>query len=298
MKSSLCKLLLIAPSLLLSSCGFGLRETYKGVPYNSAVFEENYFNEWSKKINPYDSKNSITETKNEYVLSEEDHVFRAFNSVEFGFCEYNKDSYIYTYDLSEPTKSDKKAYGPAVKLSNYDNSFKYGVSSKLFDGQMFCNKYFQNARVQVEPMERGQNKGFGLLFAKECTKASYFMMNFKCSVVTKDDYNLPHVYSKIKLHLSFYSKNNNGYTCQPLTYVIDAVPTNSGDDHDVEPYSGRTSMYVCFGFDLKNIDTSRLVGLSLQYEKIEDGYSTLHPDQETMHAIMLYEVSFPHSTWH
>ena len=290
MKSLHYKLLVLTASLILTSCGYGLKETYKGIPYNSTVFEENYFNEWADDINPYKVKNKIVETKAARELTADDYVFTSFGSGEFRFCEPNTDEYDYELDKKEPTDG-RKAYGPAVKLSAIDKSFKYGIASKLFDGQMFCNGDYQNARTQVEPMSNGESKGFGIQFAKECTRASYFMMNLKCSVVTKESQNLVQVKSDIKLHLGFYLKTANGFVYQPLTYTLENVPTNSGD-------MGRQYAYVCFGFSLANIDHDRLAGFSLQYEKIKDGYSENHPDEQTMHAVMLYEVSLPYSSWH
>ena len=76
------------------------------------------------------------------------------------------------------------------------------------------------------------------------------------------------------------------------------VPTNSGDDHAFPPFSMRNEMYVCFGFSLANFDADRLCGFSVQYEKVSDTYSEAHSDQTTYHAMMLYEVSFPKTTWH
>ena len=64
MKLSRFKILLIAPSILLTSCGYGLKETYKGVPYNSTNYEENYFIN-NVIILKYDRKNTknLSESK-------------------------------------------------------------------------------------------------------------------------------------------------------------------------------------------------------------------------------------------
>lgn len=300
MKLSQLKLLIIAPALVLTACGYGLKEVYSGVPYNSTVFTENYFNVWKDSINPNKEGNKITVKKDTYELDEEkDNVFTSLKDVSFKNCDDNFTSYAYTYDKDEPTDGTV-AYGPAISMSKLDNSFNYGVSSKLFDGQMFCNGDYQNSRTQVEPTNQGSDKGFGLLFSKECNDASYFMMNFKCSLVGQDDQDLEigMVYSDLTLHLGFYLRNDTGYTYVPLTYKVNDVPTNSGDDIFSEGHAGRWKMYTCFGFKLDNIDTSRLIGFSLQYEKTGDTYSALHPDVKTYHAMMLYEVSFPHTTWH
>ena len=292
MKLSKFKFLLIVPSVLITACGYGLKETYEGVPYNTTDFFKNYFNVWNNDINPNNASNKITEKYDEYALDEEkDKVFTSTNTLNFKSVENNWVNYVYEYDKEEPEQG--KAYGPAVKLSGYDSSFKYGIASKMFDGQMFCNGDYANARTQVEPINQGEDKGLGVLFSKESSDASYIMMNFKCSVVLKDNQNLPTCESEIELHIGLYFKNDNGYTYVPVKYTISNVPTNSGDSHSEQ----RFSMYRCFGFSLENFKTEHLIGFSVQYKKIADTYSTIHPDETTYHALMLYEVSFPHTTW-
>ena len=302
MKKSLFKVLLIAPALALSSCGYGLKEVYSGVPYNTSNFFNNYYNVWNDKINPNKQGNKITVTKDVYELDEvEDKVFRRLSDANFKDVDESWGSYAYTYDKTEPEEEGKKAYGPAVKLSKYDSSFKYGVTSKMFDGQMFCNGDYANARTQVKPVGQDAedpNGGFGVLFSKESNDATYFMMNFKCSVVLEDNQNLTSARSSLNLKIGLFTRNDTGYTYQPATYSIVDVPTNSGDDHVAPPFSMRNEMYVCFGFSLRHFDTERLCGFSVQYEKVSDTYSEAHSDQTTYHAMMLYEVSFPKTTWH
>lgn len=293
MKLSRFKLLLIAPSLILTSCGYGLKEVYNGIPYNSSVFVENYYKVWDKRINPYVQGNSITETKETYALTEEnDNVFISIQDNTFKECD---DQWAtYTYEDREPEEglNGLKMYGPTVAMINLDDSFRYGVVSKMFDGQMFCNGDFQRSRTQVEPTNGNEGNGFGALLSKELNNGSYFMMNFKCAVVKADDTTVDsHIMSDLNLKIGFYLKNSNGYTYVPLTYHIEDVPTNSGDSHS-------SASYRCFGFSLENIPHERLIGFSIQYEKISDDYSKTHPEEETLHAMMLYEVSFPYSTWH
>ena len=302
-KLSPFKLLLIAPSIIITSCGYGLKEVYNGVPYNSSNFFENYYEVWDNKINPYVTNNKITDKKDERELNESsDCVFTSLDDNNFDKNDLTSYNYAYGYDLQEPPEG-MKAYGPTVKMSSLDDSFRYGVVSKLFDGQMFCNGYYANARVQVKSMNEGESNGFGVLFSKESDNPSYFMMNFKCSVVTQTSQNLPSGHSDLKLHIGLLYKNDTGYTYIPVTYVVEDVPTNSGDSF-FSP-DQRVNMYTCFGFGLGieneehklNLPNSRLIGFTIQYEKIADTISEFVSDQ-TYHAMMLYEVSFPYTTWH
>ena len=313
--NSASKILLIFPSLVITSCGYGLKEVYNGVPYNSSNFVDNYYMVWDKNIDYRKSNNSITKTEETRVLDyDKDKVFIRMNDdsdyKHFQECEKNWSTYEYTYDKQAPEDTNKKAYGPAIKLANQDSSFKYGVSSKLFDGQMFCNGDFQNSRTQVGSTNLGNYGGFAVRFAKECTYAEYFMCNFKCSYVTSESQNLPFHRTDLTLKLGFYLKNNSGFTYIPVEYELEKVPTNSGDDHFLPPYSGRLSSYVCFGFKLSGngsdtlLDLTRLVGISFEYQlnKIwtaDNQEVDLNPSTYTpYHSIMLYEISLPHSIWH
>lgn len=331
------KILSLATVLSISACGYGLKEVYDGIPYNSSEFIKNYFTSWDKNIDYRKAGHKITKTANERVLTKENDL--AFEYLEsssheddyknFQACEPDWDMYAYCWDKYEPTELGKKAYGPSISLNNADNSFKEGIRSKLFDGQMFCNGDFQQARVQVGSTSSDYS-GFGLQLGKECFSSTYFMMNFKCSTVTDKDQNLQNkLHTNLKLKIGFYLKNDNGYTYVPVSYVVNYAPTNSGDDHyDYGPvesrYRGRINNYVCFGFKLhddddkqnKYLDLSRLAGFSVEYELLDvietiieydekgkeiNRYDTpyLPPEGQTMyHSIMLYEVSLPHSTWH
>ena len=301
MKLSRFSLLLIAPSLLLTACGYGLKEIYKGIPYNSTVYTENYFNEWNKAINYKKDGHQVTETKQTVTLSkDENKVFTKISDVNFRDCDNEWSSYAYEYDKDDkPSDESLVPYGPKVRMTSLDDSFKYGIASKLFDGQMFCNGDFQKSRTQVEPLNQGADKGFGILLSKETNDASYMMMNFKCSVVYEQDQYLSKCYSDLTIKIGLYMRNGNGYTLQPVSYVVEKVPTNSGD-------SDRTNNYVCFGFSLEKIDTKRLIGFSVEYEygdinlynKNTDTYYPYEFSEQIYHAMMLYEVSFPKTTWH
>ncbi len=309
-KHSISKIFLLFPSLVLTSCGYGLKEVYEGIPYNSTEFTENYYRVWDKSIDYRQEQNKITKTLETRILEQEkDKVFvkpfagEGFETdyENFKICEKNWSGYEYGLDKREPDNG-KKAYGPAVKLSAIDQSFNYGVASKLFDGQIFCNGDYQLSRTQVGSTNLGDFGGFGVRFAKECTYSEYFMCNFKCSYVTNESQNLGLCSSSFTLKLSFYLKNDNGFTRVPVEYDIVNAPTNSGDG---DRYNG----YMCFGFKLHQenddalLDLNRLAGISFEYELKQINYGgapvDLHPDNLTVyHSIMLYEISLPYSTWH
>ena len=94
-KVSISKIFLIFPSLVLTSCGYGLKEVYDGVPYNSTNFVENYYRVWDKTIDHRNDGNKITKTLDTRVLDyEKDSVFTRMNNDEdykhFQKCEMKR----------------------------------------------------------------------------------------------------------------------------------------------------------------------------------------------------------------
>lgn len=291
---------LLPALLLLSSCGFGLKEAVMGDEYNSRVWNENYYRVWDDKIDVHSENNKITEVVERDLDIDRDKVFFSYADPAFGICEPQYNEYVYT---SDDIYSDV-AYGINHNMSNIDSSFKYNVTSKLFDGRLFCGGRYEKARVQVAPSnnkaeEAGLKDGFGRLFKKELRTADYFAMNFKCSADYKSDksISIPAHRSSIALRISFYLKNETGYTQSVVKYRLEnehSVPANTGD-------GDRTNQYMFFGFKLSSsdedhyLDITRCVGFSFQYELIEDSYVSHY---DLGHSVLLYEVMFPHSTWY
>ena len=79
------KLLSLSFVLSLSACGYGLKEVYDGIPYNSTNFLANYFTDWDKSVD-YRKKESskINKELPERVLDQEkDLVFTRLENVDY-----------------------------------------------------------------------------------------------------------------------------------------------------------------------------------------------------------------------
>ena len=294
-KKSLSKLLLLVPVFSLSACGYSLREIYNGNAYNDVVFNNNFYREHDEKM----EKKAMVLPEAE-LNKDTDYVFRNFEESNFAeYCEPHSREYDYN-DNKGYFDENKKQYGEANKLSLVDSSFKRGYISKLFDGQMFCDGDYQLARVQID------ENGFSKAFSKELSQSDYFAMNFKASL----DYTVHNFVSasksEIDLKIGFYIKGTgNKYTLKQVKYHLDNVPTNTGDGHDF-------NSYVFFGFSLKNIDITRCAGISIGYELLDCKGVYYNSETKTnttltmseiksegiSHSLMIYEVMFPHSTWH
>lgn len=282
MKLKAYKLFLLLPVIALSGCGYGLREIYQGDVYVSVDYNKNFYREWDQILLKIEEESKDQPV---YVLDKEsDSVFTSFNDENFVRVQPDVDKYSYDSDLNEPSDQEKKSYGQTFALSKNDSTFKYGYISKLFNGQMFCHSKYELARVQID------EEGFGARFSKEIKEYDYLALNFKASLDYRRDgksTNIPGHMSSINLRINFYCRTDNqSYRRVPVSYQIDNIPTNAGEK------------YIFFGFDLKNIDVSRLAGVSIQYTLLDDTIKNEQPEMNWKHCLLLYELFLPNSTWH
>ena len=157
MTKKLNKIIFLAPALLLTSCGYGLKQIYDGNLYNSPIWENNYYRHFDEN-----TKNS--DYTEEYI-DDSDLPFTSIQDDNFKILEPG---------VTEGQINDESSngFGPKNALSNVDESFKYGYTSKLFDGRMHCYGRYETVRVQID------ESGMGTLFSKEMVKGEYFLMQF------------------------------------------------------------------------------------------------------------------------
>lgn len=259
------KFLAIIPLFALSSCGgFSLDYIVKGNQYLSPVFEENYYDHWDKELKNASVKDTIE-------LSEDDRIL-SFENI--GKIDDN-----YATGLEGYTVDD---YGPDHALSKYDSSFKYGVQSKLFDGEVRCLGRYQRVRVQI------RDSGFSVRFSKESDELTYFAVQFKAAVdYTKPEYQTigdkgHHNSTLTKLTVSIYIKD--GLQIKAVNYVTNNIQINN--NHTNAEY------YYFYAFKLENL--SRMVGFSMEYEYSDPEAEAANLD----YSLFLYEVFLPYTNWH
>ena len=296
---------LIIPSIVLSSCGYGLREYYKGDAYVSGDFQKDYYDVWDSKIDKRSGKSAIISTETHELNADQDYVFTEYDDPNFRLVDSSSFKDLTYEDDYFPNDEDKYldvGYGPTKKMSRLDKSFRYGILSKLFDGQMFCHGRFQYARVQIK------ESGFGKLFSKETDLNSYFAINFKASYdYTKYDVadyspwgatNIPNgLLTGVNLKISFYCKSNNGYIQKTFTYPVSNIMTNGIESPGI---------YTFFGFRTANYDLSRVAGFSVEFDFDRDDINA-NPMRDLKdkngnpyqldYSLMLYEVFMPNTTW-
>ena len=282
---------MFVPVLLLSGCGYGLKEIYPGSVYNSVDYYQNFYKEWDKNVDYHSSTSKVKNLDAEpsELNDVKDKVFTKFSDANFLLNQPDRDKYSYPSDLADLADGTQVSYGQHFALSKTEQSFKYGYVSKLFNGQMFCNGKYEIARVQID------EKGFGMEFSKELDKYSYFALNFKASLDYRRDgknTNIPSHSSIVNLIINFFLKGDDQkYTRVPVKYQINDIKTNAS-----ETATGSNSTF--FGFSLENIKIDRCVGISIEYKLINDDYITAHPNEGWTHCLLLYELFLPNSTWH
>lgn len=275
---------MLLTSLLTTSCGYGLKEVYDGVPYNSPVYAENYYRVWDERVK--EGSPLLTDKTSRELDIDNDKVFESYDDPVFK--RVDKDSETLEYDYMYEDKNDEsligKVYGPTKKLSRIDNSFKYGVASKLFDGQITCHSKYEIARAQID------ETGFALIFDKEAPELDYFAMNFKGSIDHKQEIiKVPSCVMEVKIKVSFFCKNDKGYEMKTFTHDLE-TDVNGG--------------YTFFGFKVDSDEIKRVQGISIAYEYLGDDLETKELSAEQIstirglqRALWVYELFLPNTIW-
>ena len=307
------KLVYIPFVFALSSCGFGLKEYYRGDAYVSGDFQKDYYEIWNEKIDVRSGKSLVKSTETYALDASQDYVFTEYDDPNFRLVDSSSAKSLTYEDDYYPNDENKylnKGFGPTKKCSRLDDSFRYGYLSKLFDGQMFCHSRYQYARVQIK------ESGFGALFNKETNLDTYFALNFKASYdYTKYEEvdflpyyegashvpaipNVPNgIKSAVNLKISFFCKEDKGYVKKTFTYPVSDIVTNGSEN---------PAIYTFFGFSCRRYSLSRVAGFSIEFDFDRDDINA-NPMKELKdkkgnpyaldYSLMLYEVFMPNTTW-
>jgi hypothetical protein len=270
----------------LTSCGYALKEVYDGVPFNSTNYAENYYKVWDSRIDSSNNNNQITSKTSRVLEKDRDLIAYSYEDTTFDRLEPEANELDYYVDsVSNNDHLIGEGYGPSKKLSRQDSSFKYGVTSKLFDGQMFCNSKYEQARVQMD------EKGFGMVFSKEIYElpsagqnAGYFALQFKASMDHTNKEMQPVAHNQtVDLKISFYCKNDQGF--DKVTYVMENVVAEANGGN-----------YTFVAFKLNKDELKRIQGLSLEYtfKSIDKPSVANLPLQK---SLLIYEILMPYTIW-
>ena len=286
------KLLLLLPVIALTSCA-KTENLYTLNQYNSPVFDENYYTEWEgvEKLN---------------VVETITHEFTPYSSM--------KNEIMIGGEVVPNYKwygNENEQFGYNNNLSKTEKKFNYGVTSKLFDGRVRCEGYYQKSRVQLD------KSGFAMFFPKALKSTKY--LGFACRGGTNYPSGQEFAYTdeesqntligkpglKINAEWSFYiHKTTNEY--QKITYKLInvSIPVDaSGDTTFVNflPFYGETELYdaTAMSFTWSSHDIANKIaeenakGIHTHDDLVDD-----YTQKEKHHlSLMLYEVFIGDSIW-
>lgn len=270
------RLFIIAPLFALASCGgYSVQYLVEGNKYNSPVFEENYYEHWDADLK---SSKNVVEHK-----IEEEHRILAYKDI--GKIDRN-------LAVDNPYKLVTD-YGPEFCLAKVDESFNYGVQSKLFDGETICGGRTTRVRVQIP------DSGFSVRFTKESDELTYFAVHFKAAIDFTDqrvrDYfralrpstpdNLGHTSILNSLTVSIYTKNDEEQIVRH-NFVTEGIVINGTN----------LESYYFYAFDLTKFNLSRMIGFSMEYDYTDEAINAIGED--IYYSLFLYEVFLPYTFWH
>lgn len=288
------KKILLIPfvSIFLASCS-KTNLLYDENAYNSPIFDENYYT----NREDIDSLSLSNTTVLPVLWSSEDGL-STINSAG-----HNPENRPWlTYD---DENHHQEEFGYHNNLSTIDESFSYGILSKLYDGRVRCEGYFQKSRVQLSDC------GYATYFPKSLQTAHYFAFACRGATSLKEDLeyssrfepeftpegNPNPNYAKralsVNFTISFYIHISNSEQYKKIVYNLNNVNIQV-DNH------GYTNLVY---FSLLETELTGAVAMSFEWSSndprlVEKNLSTNYQDKEKDHlALMLYEVFIGESTW-
>ena len=294
---TLMKISLLFNLILLTSCGYGLKEIYYGKEYISSNYLENYYYVWDEEIKEGSNKLSTNVTNIDLSTSTNIRYFSKYSELQASGLDDDSGEYNY----SDFALTDEKGYGLNRRMSNIDSSFKNGILSKLFDGWMFCGGRYEKARIQVNADNATSERhipetighGFGRLFEKECSSSpSYFAINLRGATDDKyDGGNVNGSLSNVDLKFTFYIRNDGKFDQIVVHFNNANIITNFGGSYDENGYN-------FLGFELGNkIDLTHCAGFAINYTLNSIKKDGNDVDTTLPHSLMIYEAIFADSNW-
>ena len=280
--------LLLLSVVALASCAKTDR-LYTENQYNSPVFDENYYTDWEGIDNVNISGESKKNITADYSVQKES------DFVKIG----GRQMVTETGASAKWGGLKEEQFGYSNNLSKTEKKFNYGVTSKLFDGRVRCEGYYQKSRVQVD------KSGFAMYFPKALKQTKY--LAFACRGGTDYPAGEEFRYSDLKINVewTFYIHVDSS-TYSKVIYNLNGIqiPVDNG---------GNTAL-ICFTpyFEETFTELYDATAMSFKWEyadtkiqdEIDNGNMT-HKDlvddytQKEKHhlALMLYEVFIGDSIW-
>lgn len=254
--------------------------------YNSPIFDENY----------YTNREDIDSLKVNQI-----NKFTMWSSKD-GLDAVNADKFNPENRPWEETPMNRsEEFGYHNNLSNIEKDFNYGILSKLYDGRVRCESYYQKSRVQLD------KTGYATYFPKSLVSAKYFAfavrggttlkksLNYKSEFLKETDPYYSNRALSVNFTISFYKYISETSSYDKLTYKLDNV--------NVQCDNGGHTNLVYFSF-IDELELNGVVAMSFEWNcndprLAEHNLTDDYKDKEKDHlAMMLYEVFLGQSTWY
>ena len=270
------KALIALPLVVLSlvSCKEDVSEVYGAHPYDTSSFIDNYF------VGRDDFKDKRVGTTalsldaaNVFAGLNESGVYAGFTPAKTKypgmFVDKNgnalattgNDESLYNDWNAETLTSDEKfighAFGRTLCLAKTDSSFKNGVLSKLYDGQLHCNGCYSKARVQLT------SDGYAGLFPKTMESADYLVLVGRWA---DNSLGIEDTDVTVDIKVSFYKKNGASFDEYDVTMPQIPFEKNGGG-------SNTTLFGLKFSDALPSFDLSGIVGMGVSFTNVQGGGS-------------------------
>lgn len=274
-------LLLTLIPLALAGCS-KTDELYRKSQYNSANFDENYYTNWDG-VDQIEIAN--TKNYNAQYKVQRSNVNSGVIDLKIGSQDYNENKNVYIDKYSE-TKEKEFGYNHALSKTADNKVFKYGVTSKLFDGRVWCELQYQLSRVQLD------KSGFAMKFNKYLLDAKYLAFSLRGGTDFLDSEEFGRHDIQIDFTWSFYRQYDDKY--EKINYVFKdlVIPVDN---------SNETAFVYCGPGFMDFVDEiAGSLAFSIEWsckdlpENVTDDYTV----KEKHHlSLMLYELFIGESVW-
>lgn len=292
-------LLPLALCLLLAGCS-KTQNVYKDGAYDTGDFMLNYYAEHDYAHDEaWKNKTIDTFTVYDDALGNKEHAY--FGQNDYGHYSSHQSAKSFMPDVFGSLETApigdwtpesigfddtfiNSSFGRTKCMAVQDPSFKEGVLSKLYNGQMYCDGWYSKARVQID------ENGFSTRLPKTLSKGSYFMMSLRggSNVNTNGATRL----CIVDLRVDFY-KGNEIYSVGLPGVAL------STDGFGV----GEMCSFVGFNMnDMTDFSLEGITGYGVSFSNYTDPdyaevSSNKDDDKENHFGVMLYEVMFIDAEW-
>lgn len=314
------KKLILLPliALALTSCKGAVAEVYQIGEFHTNDFLANYFTTFPAKLkeSKYTQNNLVIDLEaNDFSQSHvfssayQNAIFKDFARGHLTLAEmvaqYGDDNIksmyaageselAIAYAMPNSTKATWFEYAKHQKLSNYHESFKHGIFSKLTEGLLSCDGSGSLVRIQLN------ESGFGQIFSQELNQYSALTLSLRGGTnIPFAELGIPRVNTaSINLKVSFYIPESISNDARQVTFhfPIPALVTDKSlETNVIQLYFDEVMDQIQFA-QLKRANAMSISFDLLDHELIRPA-GVDDPNNDYEFAVMMYEVMFPNAVW-